>query len=81
MYFRLNSYATAESLINKIYVSDNSNPPEINWDAVGPILQKHVADLQRLHNLNQMTNAVVKRIRNVTHINEALLSKYLFYYV
>ncbi|KAF2897411.1 hypothetical protein ILUMI_08765 [Ignelater luminosus] len=71
----LNSYEATESLLNKIYVSDNSNPPEINWDMVGPILQKHVADLQRLHNLNQMTNAVVKRIRNVTQINEVLLKE------
>ncbi|KAF5293778.1 hypothetical protein FQA39_LY03263 [Lamprigera yunnana] len=59
------------------YISDGSSPPEINWNIVGPVLQKHISDLQRLQSLNQETHSVVKRIRNVAQISEALMGNLL----
>ncbi|KAF5269588.1 hypothetical protein FQR65_LT05926 [Abscondita terminalis] len=61
--------------VEDMYITDGTKPPEINWNAVGPVLHKHVSDLQRLHNLNQLTISVVKRIRNMAQISEALLDE------
>lgn len=62
-----------DELRGELYTTRNgTEPPEVNWNAVGPLLQKHVEDLQRLQDLNDMTSNVVNRIRNITQVDKSV---------
>lgn len=69
---RVPNLEKGDGIRNALYTTSNgTKPPEINWTAVGPVLQKHVEDLQRLQDLNEMTSKVVNRIRNITQLGDS----------
>lgn len=51
---------------DNFYICEGDNPPEINWNVVGPIIQNTVGDLQKISNLNAKVSSMINRIRGLT---------------